>query len=111
MSSTRVRVGCVISSTRVAFSTRNPALLIYLFHIVNIMAADVLTTQGARASATLISIMLNKKIPENTFEIVVCKMAAILLRPQYMYVNIGEYHKLCIPTFRCGGVWRRGGPH
>ena len=26
MSSTRVRVGCVISSTRVAFSTRNPAL-------------------------------------------------------------------------------------
>ena len=32
----------------------------YLFYIVNIMGADVLATQGARASATMILTMLNQ---------------------------------------------------
>ena len=32
----------------------------YLFYIVNIMGADVLATQGARASATMILAMLNQ---------------------------------------------------
>ena len=32
----------------------------YLFYIVNIMAADDLATEGARASATMIVIMLNQ---------------------------------------------------
>ena len=31
----------------------------YIFHIVNIMGADVTATQGARASATMIFTMLN----------------------------------------------------
>ena len=31
-----------------------------LFYIVNIMGADVLTMQGARASATMIFTMLNR---------------------------------------------------
>ena len=33
-----------------------------LFYIVNIMGADVLVTQGARASATMIITMLNQLI-------------------------------------------------
>ena len=32
----------------------------YLYYIVNIMAADVLATQGARASTTMILTMLNR---------------------------------------------------
>ena len=32
----------------------------YLFYIVNIMAADVLVTQGARASAAIILAYLNR---------------------------------------------------
>ena len=32
----------------------------YLFYIVNIIAVDDLVTQGARASATMIFIMLNR---------------------------------------------------
>ena len=32
----------------------------YLFHIVNIMVADVLTTQGAMASAAMILTQLNR---------------------------------------------------
>ena len=32
----------------------------YLFYIVNIMGADILVTQGAMASATMIFTMLNR---------------------------------------------------
>ena len=32
----------------------------HLFYIVNVMGADVLATQGTRASATMIVIMLNR---------------------------------------------------
>ena len=35
----------------------------YLFYIVHIMAADILTTQGAGASATMILTMLNNSVP------------------------------------------------
>ena len=48
-----------IDMAQVVWNTSSSKTRTYLFYIVNIMGADVLPTQGVRASATMIFTMLN----------------------------------------------------